>query len=248
MSQPFGVYLQCYKNPLATFKSLESLRSHYPYCSVVLISDNGYDYSEMAKYFNCIYIHGTQNLPLIYKDIDSGNHITHAIQLIKRIYYAFQLCKEEYIMWLEDDVIINKPIVDTFKYGINGFSPNNIDQFSNNNPLKQKYPYMSDNNSYKFTGHGGSVFHKQTLLNAFEKEEIVMDVLLNWKNYEFPSDLCQDFFFSVLVNLNNGTVGNYEGHYDVYNNVINPLINVQHQYKRWYGIDLPDELKHLVKM
>jgi hypothetical protein len=248
MSQPFGVYLQCYKNPFATYKCLESLRRHYPDCTVILLSDNGYDYTNMAKFFNCIYIHETQNLPLIYKDIDTGSHINHAIQLIKRICNAFQLCKEEYIMWLEDDVVINKPITDTFKHSINGFCPNNIEQFKNNIELKEKYPYIDSNNVYKFTGHGGSVFHKQTLLNTFTKEDIVIDILLNWKNYGFPTDICQDFLFSVLAILNGGTVGPYEGHCDGYGNNIRNNINVQHQYKRWYDIELPNELKHLVKI
>jgi hypothetical protein len=247
MSQPFGVYLQCYKNPFATYKSLESLRRYYPNCTVVLLSDNGYDYTEMAKLFNCIYIHETQNLPLIYKDIDTGSHISHAIQLIKRIYNSFKLCKEEYVMWLEDDVSINKPIVDTFKYSINGFCPNHLNE-NTNIALHQKYPFIEESELYRITGHGGSLFHKQTLLDAFELEEIVMDVLMNWKIYKFPSDLCQDFLFSVLVILNGGTIGPYEGHYDYYYPIIHPEITVQHQYKRWYGIELPDELKHLVKI
>jgi hypothetical protein len=52
----------------------------------------------------------------------------------------------------------------------------------------------------------------------------------------------------MLVILNGGTVGSYEGHCDGYGNVIHDIINVQHQYKRWYDIELPDELKHLVKI
>jgi len=244
MAEPFGVYLQCYKNPLATFKCLESLRRYYPNCTVILLSDNGYDYSEMAKLFNCIYIHDNEQLLLTYKDLDSGNHIINSKLLIKRIYDAFLLCKEDYVMWLEDDVSINKPIVDTFKYSINGFCPNRINEKSNIE-LKRFYPFIEENKIYKITGHGGSVFHKQTLLQAFEKDEIITDVLINWKNYKFPSDLGQDFFFSVLVILNGGTIGPYEGHYDC--NTLNPSIAVQHQYKRWYGI-FPDELKQFVKI
>jgi len=60
--QSLGAFLQCYKEPLATYKCLESFRSFYPDSSIVLLSDNGYDYSEMAKHFHCIYIHSNENI------------------------------------------------------------------------------------------------------------------------------------------------------------------------------------------
>jgi hypothetical protein len=112
LSPPFGVYLQCHKNSYATYKCLESLRSFYPDCTVVLLSDNGYDFSEMAKHFNCIYVHENENLWLTFKDLDSGEHIINSQKLIKRVYDAFKLCKEDYVMWLEDDVIFNDKIRD----------------------------------------------------------------------------------------------------------------------------------------
>ena len=244
--QPFGVYLQCYKNPMATYKCLESLRKFYPYCSVVLLSDNGYDYTEMANFFHCIYIHDSENLLLTYKDLDSGGHIVNSIKLIKRVYNTFSLCKEEYVMWLEDDVIFNGPIKDIFKFSINGYCPNRINQESNIE-LKKKYPFIDENKIYRISGHGGSVFHKKTLLKTFENHDITLDVLQNWKNYKFPTDLGQDFLFSVLVTLNEGTVGPYQGHADGYDKIY-PSINVQHQYKYWYNKEMPNELKHLVRM
>ena len=41
-------------------------------------------------------------------------------------------------MWFEDDVSINKPIADIFKYDINGYNPNNVQSFSLPE-LKKKY-------------------------------------------------------------------------------------------------------------
>lgn len=51
----FGIYFQCYKQPYAIYKALESIRMFYKDCTIILLSDNGYDYSEIAKYFNCTY-------------------------------------------------------------------------------------------------------------------------------------------------------------------------------------------------
>jgi hypothetical protein len=246
MSQPFGVYLQCYKNPMATYKCLESLRKFYPYCSVVLLSDNGYDYTEMANFFHCIYIHDSENLLLTYKDLDSGGHIVNSKKLIKRVYDAFSLCKEDYVMWLEDDVIFNGPIKDIFRHDINGYCPNRINK-SILIDLKKKYPFIDENKIYRWSGHGGSVFYKKNLIKAFENEVIILDVLHNWKNYNLALDLGQDLLFSILVLLNQGTVGPYQGHADGYDKIYQS-INVQHQYKYWYNKEMPNELKHLVKM
>lgn len=246
VTPPFGVYLQCHKNSYATYKCLESLRKFYPECTVVLLSDNGYDFTEMAKFFGCIYIHEKENLWLTYKDLDSGSHISNSLKLIQRINHAFSLCKEDYVMWLEDDVIINSPITSPLLYDINGFCPNRIQDFSNIE-LKKTYDFVDVNKEYKITGHGGSLFHKRNTIACFENQPIIMDILLNWRKYRFPADIGQDFLFSVIITLNGGTIGPYDGHYDGFNrHTIYQEMTVQHQYKRWYGVDLPDDLKYLV--
>ena len=106
----FGAFLQCHKQPFATYVSLSSFRKFYPNNTIVLISDNGYDYTEMAKHFNCIYIHSTEKANFNHKDLDSGSHIENSHKLIERFYNAYSLIKEEYVLLLEDDVIINKPV------------------------------------------------------------------------------------------------------------------------------------------
>ena len=241
--QSLGAFLQCYKEPLATYKCLESFRSFYPDSSIVLLSDNGYDYSEMAKHFHCIYIHSTENIVLSCHKKENQYQINHMKKLLNRINMAFQLCNEDYIMWLEDDVIINHKITDTFQYDMNGFCPNTILQ-KNFIALHHDYPFINDINKCRITGHGGSVFHKNKMVQYFNNTLLVDDLLSNYNKYMF--DWNQDILFSVITVLNGGTIGSYEGHFDC--NILNPYISVQHQYKRWYGVEVPDELKHLVKI
>jgi len=243
-TQSFGIYYQCYKNPYATYIGLSSIRKHYPSCTIVLLSDNGYNYSEMAKIFDCIYIHEYENLWLTYKEFETGGHIINSCKLIDRVSKAFKLCKEEYVMWFEDDVSINKPIADIFKYDINGYNPNNVQSFSLPE-LKKKYNFIDMNKRYSITGHGGSVYHKTNTLKAFENKEIINDILINWNNYKFPSDIGHDFMFSVIVILSEGTIGSYDGHNDWFYG-INPNLCVQHQFKMYYNIPLPNELKYLI--
>ena len=110
----------------------------------------------------------------LYKEFETGGHIINSCKLIDRVSKAFKLCKEEYVMWFEDDVSINKPIADIFKYDINGYNPNNVQSFSLPE-LKKKYNFIDMNKRYSITGHGGSVYHKTNTLKAFENKEIIND-------------------------------------------------------------------------
>ena len=241
--QSFGAFLQCYKNPYATYKCLESFRKIYPTSTIVLISDNGYDYTEMAKHFDCIYIHEKEQILFIYEFFYTNIDFSYNTWgLIRRFKTALSFMKEEYMMWLEDDVSVNQKITDTFRYDLNGFCPNSLSS-TTINKMKETYSFLDMNKKYSFSGHGGSVFHVANMLKYLEKKEYVEDVMLQWKNYHLCSNVCQDLFFSILIHLNQGTVGSYEGHYDCYFH--NPLIPVQHQYKVFYKVPLPKELQHL---
>jgi hypothetical protein len=148
-------------------------------------------------------------------------------------------------MWLEDDVIINRKITNELNYDINGFCPNKVSDFWNISEIQQKYSFIDANKIYVFSGQGGSVFNKEKILQYFSNKFVINDILQNWRKYNFTSNICQDFMFSMITIFNNGTIGPYTGHNDSLNG-IDFRIDVQHQYKVWYGIELPDELKHLI--
>ena len=226
-----GAYFQCYKNPYATYKCLESFRAHYPHATIVLLSDGGYEYSEMAKQFGCIYIHG-ESIPLL-TSLEE-DYITKSYALLYRVQKAFSLIKEDYIMWLEDDVCVNGVIQDTFRYDVNGYCPNQFQTFWKID--KEKYPL---NGVYCWSGQGGSVYHKKSFLKYMRNTPVIHDVLVNWKKYNLTSSIYHDFFWSLI-----GTVGPYQGHEDCFHK--NETITVQHQYKVWYGVPMPPELSHLV--
>lgn len=245
MSQEFGAYFQCYKQPMATYKCLESFRKHYPNNTIVLLSDNGYNYSKMAEYFNCIYIHSYENIPLCNKDLSNDTYIKNVNKIIERFKTAFNLIKENYVMWLEDDVYINSKVTDILRYDINGWCPNSYNE-NMINGLNQTYTFINKENVYRWGGHGGSIFNKSNILLYFENKTIINDVLMNWKKYNLTEDICHDYFISLLVNLNKGSIGMYDGHNDGFNG-IDPFIKVQHQYKDWYNKSLPVELLYLLE-
>ena len=244
----FGAHFQCYKNPYATYKVLESFRRVYPDSTVVLISDNGYDYTPMAKYFSCIYIHTTSHIAYILNEA-KGNFNqelleSNTIQFIERFKMVAELCPEDYIMWLEDDVKINKKITDTFRYDLNGYCPNKVPAHFLSR-MMDDFSILNTITDYRFSGHGGSIFKKSKLLECLNDTTTLNTLNQHWTSYGIR-DWTQDFFISVFITVKGGTVGPYDGHVDCYYDVDNNgQICVQHQYKRYYGVPMPDELKHL---
>ena len=64
----------------------------------------------------------------------------------------------------------------------------------------------------------------------------------NWLNYhpKTITEVPHDYLLSIIVILGGGTIGHYRDHYDKRGDVI-------HQYKKYYGKKLPDDIKNLVK-
>lgn len=240
----FGAYMQVYKNPYATFKCLESFRTFYPYNTIILVSDNGFDYTNMAYHFNCIYIHSNDNLWYWYIHEKTTNYqqLQWIHLLLHRLTNCFSLIKEDYIIWLEDDVSINNLIYDDLLYDINGFNPN---AFSKHTIIKlnQIYHYLNINTQYTWSGHGGSIFNKNNMIKYMQNFNIINDIGINWYNYVINSHIACDMLLSLITHLNNGTVGPLNNHLDC--NYLNTNIDIQHQYKVFYNIEMPEHLKYL---
>lgn len=248
-TQPFGALFQCYKNPYATYKCLESFRKYYPDNTIVLVSDNGYDYTKMAKYFKCEYVHCKDKSAGILhnkEDIIKGVHIDYWNTYTKRTLNLISMIKEDYVMFLEDDNKINKPITDVFLYDLNGFCPNRLPKHLIKN-LSSDYPILNIDNEYKFSGHGGSICRKEKLVEYLLDEKMSNSILQNWINLGMDN-YPQDLFISLLIHLHGGTIGPYQGHEDCSQDLdASSHICVQHQYKKYYGVPVPEELKHLVE-
>ena len=260
----FGAYYQCHKNPYATYKCIESFRKFYPDASIVLVSDNGYDYTEMAKWFHCEYIHYNENMWLIWEynndvvNLAPGNiyemlrkkyvePIHWVNKLFERFSEGFSKIKEEYFIWLEDDVVINNIVNDPLLCDINGYNPNSY-HISMKIPLSKTYTNIDINKKYTWSGGGGSIFHKTNILKYMKNREVIDEIVNNWAQYNFCTNIVCDILLSTITHINGGTVGACNGISDGPCDYPHPNISVQHQYKKYYGVQLPDELKQLVML
>jgi len=252
MSKSFiGAFFQCYKNPFATYKALESFREHYPDSPIVLLSDNGYNYKKMAEYFNCKYIHAIDNVPVWISYINDEQYIKKGRQLIDRVCNAFKEIDCEYVLLLEDDVKIQNSVDKILlqeKDDLYGFNPNSISR-ELMSIFKEKYQFIDVNRDYKYSGHGGSLYKRESCIKYFSNNQVVDDVLNAFRDYRgihLPTNMNQDQLLSLIIMLNDGKINQLPGHVDYHYSDFKDCL-IQHQYKIFYNKPMLQELKHLVE-
>jgi len=246
-----GAFFQCYKNPYATYKALESFREYYPDSPIVLLSDNGYNYEKMAEHFKCKYIHSNENVPVWIEHKSDEQYVSMGRKLVERVCECFKQLNCEYILLLEDDVKVQNPIypvmlqqgADIFGYNPNSISTEMIRIFH------EKYNTIDTNKNYNYSGHGGSFYKKDSCIEFFSNKDVIEDVLNAYRNYRgthLPTNMNQDQLLSLIIMLQNGKINNLHGHVDCQHMNRKDCFN-QHQYKVFYNQPMPLELQYLVK-
>tara|TARA_B110000091_G_scaffold214534_1_gene268808 strand:+ start:4714 stop:5442 length:729 start_codon:yes stop_codon:yes gene_type:complete len=234
-----------------------------------MVSNNGYDYTEMANYFNAKYYFEDNilfnRMQLKKEDFDKAcleynqdtltdiYKTTWLDNLIIKFKYICNQLSGDYIIYLEDDVKINGRITTDIHYDLNGFCPNKLgwnQQIELFNTLKIQYRRLNLDNM-QYTGHGGSIYKKEFLKQTIENKELIEDMRENFHKYHLDCNLtytepCQDYCISFLFFLNGGTIGPLSGHIDCSSD--NTTATIQHQYKKYYNAErsYPD-LLHTIK-
>jgi hypothetical protein len=106
-----------------------SIRKYYPDAPIVLINDGTeqFDYSDIAKKYNCIHIIKNRQICLHYPDIEGSYEFLH------RTLEACNLCKTEWIIHLHPDVICQGKICYYPNAHLAGVSCGSNNGISNNN-------------------------------------------------------------------------------------------------------------------
>jgi hypothetical protein len=104
-----GFYALCSYQPQAWNYVFESVRKYYPNEPIILFNDgiDQYDYSEIAKKYNCIYIKKDRNICLLW------NNLEDAYEFLSRTSEACKILEKynkEWIIHLHPDVICNGKI------------------------------------------------------------------------------------------------------------------------------------------
>jgi hypothetical protein len=230
-----GAYYQAYKKPKCVEFVLSNYRKHYSDTDIILISDGGDDFSNLAKKYNCIYFY-ENNLSGIHSDKSKGlaESYFHSPEIL--INYVFRmakylpLIKQEHFIILEDDVLVlNK--TNNLKYDINGSNPLESLPQSVCIDLKQVL-------KLNYGACGGCILNTNFFTNILKQTNL--SLIKN--QIQHYCDLtterwASDAILSYICLANNGTIGDWDGFGETWEKDIMDRIDkleVLHQYKNLY--------------
>ncbi len=235
-----GAYYQCFKRPEAVIFVLREFRRHYPNSDIFLLNDGGYNYTHLAKQFNCKYKHETKNIGNGVAGILNSRE--KLLDLTSRWIEAARNIKEDNILILEDDVFVMNRISKEMKYSLNGIP----------NPKSYLGAKMTQFLKFKnrtipfwilrqpFSCFGGTIVRKADIIKYLSHDiKKDLDKLVNYEKKPI-SNFAADKWLSILMLYNGATIGQYEGlcetHSPEYKNrLAKGDISVLHQYKITYG-------------
>jgi len=164
-----GFYMWAYENVENVDYIFERLRSAYPESHIVLSSDDGEDFTAVAeKYGVTKYIHGTERHGYPQKPERYGWTTEEAKLFMDRFYEACAAMDCEYVMMMDEDVLIKEHFVFQecdiiMTPGIyNGISSAGM-QWVASRGGRTNYPY------YSFGG--GSILRREKFMQAYEKHK-----------------------------------------------------------------------------
>ena len=173
----FGVFYQVYKNEKAVRFVLDNFRKHFPYNPVVLISDGGNDFTNIAEQYNCSF-YMREN---IFGD-DINNYPKFPYNAYRTIeWWSRQklVCEEtgqDYVMIMEDDVLVQKPFTLDSTFQLRGVRVGN--RFTGR--MSQDIKELTNDEASLYGMCGGSIYNAKTLLSIYD--DVVTDIQTNMDN------------------------------------------------------------------
>jgi hypothetical protein len=256
MQPTISAFYQCYKQPKAFLHALTAFRQHYPDSTIVLISDGGgYDYTQAAAYFHCRY----SQLPLRTGELANSTIFSRRedfLDWLERFVVAAKQMTEDYIMLLEDDVTVCKPIHSPLLFDINGantkeFLGKKMERYLQSRGVKAN----ARNGRIFYGGCGGALFRRTFIIEHFADRQKVSDMLTACEPYREGRHLTfysTDYWISVLTYCVGGTIGNYQGFSEqwqwnvwIRRHILNN-IEVLHQDKRLYNKPLDTDEQKII--
>lgn len=242
-----GVFYQCYKRPKAFLEVMKSFRSVYPSSKMVVISDNGYDYGKIASKFNFDFSSLSERSCDGRQAVFRGTEAV--VSWLTRLYEATKKIKEDYIIILEDDVLVFKTIKN-LNYDLNGINPYEYIGEEVTEFLKERNKNIPNSaRDYFYGGCGGSILRRDFILNNFVPDNFqkIADEIDTHIKGRHEHTYFSDYWLTLFVLYYGGSVGQYEGfcekwHSDYWyrKNILNN-ISVLHQEKKYYNTSLTKE-------
>ena len=167
----------------ASEEVVKNIRKFYPESSIIISSDGGPDYYNIAKKYDCQFQYYNHNLG--YPEMPHGYRKEKALEWLKRFYVACLLCKETHIMCAEDDVAIidNIYIEDSWEiyaHGTTNYVPAELLDFCFK--VSGKVP----SRPYYGAG-GGTIYKKETIIQNYHKVYSIFENIFDDVQKHYPT-------------------------------------------------------------
>ena len=159
-NKTLGAYYQVYNNKKATDFVLENFRKHFPDSPVLLISDGGEDFTDLAEKYNTQFV---KLHNIFVKDGDAYYDAERMEEGWRRHRLAVENAGTDYVMILEDDVLVQSH-VDFGDFSFKGVTVNRIP------PVGMKFITENNGNAQGSYGAcGGSVYSCKDFLEVYDE-------------------------------------------------------------------------------
>lgn len=185
---------------------LKYVRKFYPIEYVLIVSDNGADYSELSRKYNTEYLYCTKKLG--YPKQPYGYRKESVIEFLDRFYIACLRTNTTHLMNLEEDNVVMKRLEISDGIEVAGWKPCNDDgtPFSNGFPnrfidILTKQSGVRPNVPGYGAG-GGTVLKVSTFLKNYERIKSFVEINLDFiQDNIYPTAGWIDCFFTWVYML-----------------------------------------------
>ena len=212
--------MQCYKNDFAVEKCIESFRRWYPLEDFRLVSDNGSDFSELAKKYNLVFDFKTDNILPKGKFADKNSVLIY----LERIYETCVLFDSEWIVLFEDDVLTKGTIIE--------FPITHAAGISCHSYQIELLRYFNDYHA-GYGMCGGSIFKRETFIKCYKSGKFNIDELSVLDNRVIG---WTDLPLTLLFQVNGYKYSTWKGVEQPSANIYNIGSAFEHDYKKFYEI------------
>lgn len=185
---------------------LMHVRKHYPDAYVIIISDNGADYSELVKKYNTDYFFASKRLG--YPQQPFGYRKEGVLDFLERFYIACIRTNTTHLMNLEEDNVIMKPLEISDGIEIAGWKPCNDD----GTPFENGFPNLFSDIIASYSGvypnvpgygaGGGTVMKVETFLLHYHQIKNFINANLDYiQDNVYPTVGWIDCFFTWFYML-----------------------------------------------
>ena len=192
----FGVFYQVYKNAKAVRFVLDNFRKNFPYNPITLISDGGEDFTNIAEEFKCkfymrenIFGDAVNNYPKF------PYNAYRTIEWWKRQKLACEFTGQDYIMILEDDVLVRKPFTIDSTFQLRGVRIGN--RFTGR--MSQDVKDLTGDDASLYGMCGGSMYNAKTFLSIYD--DVIQDIETNMDNMMKEDPISYNMLGAVDANI-----------------------------------------------